>query len=319
MKTASLDYLNIGLMILSLLTAFAVPFELFLFSYAVLGPLHYFTEIGWLHTKNYYTSGKYDYLFLVSFAAASLAGHFVPAMQYVQPTIIYSAFLASLALIVIRSVSLKIFAVVAISFISLLLLNNLFYLAIFIPSIIHVYFFTGAFMLFGALRNRSIPGLLSVAVLLLSAVLCFVLVPERSSVVSEYIRVSYGYFETLHFSIAKFLRFESLADSGDIYNSVIGIMIMRFIAFAYTYHYLNWFSKTSIIKWHKVPTSFVVTTLLLWGASVGLYVADYRLGIATLGFFSLLHVFLEFPLNYHSFLGIGKEIRNIAKTKKFSR
>jgi hypothetical protein len=27
---------------------------------------------------------------------------------------------------------------------------------------------------------------------------------------------------------------------------------LRFIAFAYTYHYLNWFSKTDIIRWHVV-------------------------------------------------------------------
>tara|TARA_B100000315_G_scaffold237790_1_gene254911 strand:+ start:401 stop:706 length:306 start_codon:yes stop_codon:yes gene_type:complete len=94
-------------------------------------------------------------------------------------------------------------------------------------------------------------------------------------------------------------------------------MIMRFIAFAYTYHYLNWFSKTSIIKWHKVPTSFVVVTLLMWTASVGLYVADYRLGIAVLSFFSLLHVFLEFPLNYRSFVGIGKELKDISRTRTF--
>jgi hypothetical protein len=26
--------------------------------------------------------------------------------------------------------------------------------------------------------------------------------------------------------------------------------VQSFIAFAYTYHYLNWFSKTSIIKWN---------------------------------------------------------------------
>jgi hypothetical protein len=55
MKTEAIDYLNIGLMLLALAVAFAVPFELFLFSYAVLGPLHYFTEIGWLHTHRYFT------------------------------------------------------------------------------------------------------------------------------------------------------------------------------------------------------------------------------------------------------------------------
>ena len=28
--------------------------------------------------------------------------------------------------------------------------------------------------------------------------------------------------------------------------------VQAFLAFAYTYHYLNWFSKTLIIKWHQV-------------------------------------------------------------------
>ena len=51
-------------MIVSAVLAFILPFELFLFSYAVLGPLHYLTEIGWLHKKNYFAKGKYDFLFL---------------------------------------------------------------------------------------------------------------------------------------------------------------------------------------------------------------------------------------------------------------
>jgi hypothetical protein len=128
---------------------------------------------------------------------------------------------------------------------------------------------------------------------------------------------SYAYFERVNFAIARLLRFESLQVSSDLYNTLGGTMIMRFVAFAYTYHYVNWLSKTSVIKWHKVPTSFVVITLVMWSASMGLYVVDYRLGIAVLGFFSLLHVFLEFPLNYHSFSGIGKEIKDIARTRTF--
>ena len=52
------NYLNIGLMIVSCVAAFLFPFELFLFSYAVLGPLHYLTEISWLHERNYFTEAK---------------------------------------------------------------------------------------------------------------------------------------------------------------------------------------------------------------------------------------------------------------------
>ena len=40
MDTRQLNLLNIGLMIFSTVVAFILPFELFLFSYAVLGPLH---------------------------------------------------------------------------------------------------------------------------------------------------------------------------------------------------------------------------------------------------------------------------------------
>ena len=61
--TQKVDAANIGLMVFSCIVAFILPFEVFLFSYGVLGPLHYLTEIGWLHKKGYFTTGKYDYIF----------------------------------------------------------------------------------------------------------------------------------------------------------------------------------------------------------------------------------------------------------------
>src|ERR1700722_19366782 len=68
LSTDQLNYLNIGLMLLTAAAAFARPFELFLIAYALLGPLHYLTEISWLHDRNYYTRGKHDYLVLVALA-----------------------------------------------------------------------------------------------------------------------------------------------------------------------------------------------------------------------------------------------------------
>jgi hypothetical protein len=83
---------------------------------------------------------------------------------------------------------------------------------------------------------------------------------------------------------------------------------MRFIAFAYTYHYLNWFSKTSVIKWHLVSKKSLLITIGIWLLSVAIYAYDYSLGMNVLFFLSFLHVFLEFPLNIVSFTGIGKEM-----------
>ena len=84
---------------------------------------------------------------------------------------------------------------------------------------------------------------------------------------------------------------------------------MRFIAFAYTYHYLNWFSKTSIIKWHLVERKYLILTLGIWVLALALYASDYRTGLKFLFFLSFLHVFLEFPLNWKTFIDIGKEIK----------
>ncbi|NNJ56220.1 MAG: hypothetical protein HKP14_08810 [Bacteroidia bacterium] len=92
--------------------------------------------------------------------------------------------------------------------------------------------------------------------------------------------------------------------------STIGLKLQIFIAFAYTYHYLNWFSKTKVINWHQVSKSRLYGAIAIWLGSVALYLYDYKIGLAVLFFFSVLHVFLEFPLNHLSFVGIYKEIKN---------
>jgi hypothetical protein len=98
-----------------------------------------------------------------------------------------------------------------------------------------------------------------------------------------------------------------------VFFSTFGIMLMRFIAFAYMYHYLNWFSKTEVIRWHKVPKIRFAAVLLIWLAACGLYAYDYALGLSFLFFLSFTHVLLEFPLNMVSIVGIGKETISIAK------
>jgi hypothetical protein len=60
-KDVKINSINIGLMLISCIAAFVMPFEVFLFAYAVLGPLHYLTEISWLHDRQYFAKGKYDY------------------------------------------------------------------------------------------------------------------------------------------------------------------------------------------------------------------------------------------------------------------
>jgi hypothetical protein len=80
----------------------------------------------------------------------------------------------------------------------------------------------------------------------------------------------------------------------------------RFLAFAYTYHYLNWFSKTGIIRWHEVSGARLTAISGIYIASLALYAYDYRVGLTALFALSLIHVLLEFPLDVRTIAALGR-------------
>jgi hypothetical protein len=322
MNSNQINYVNIGLMILSCVVAFFVPFELFLFSYGVLGPLHYLTEIGWLHKKTYFTKGKYDFLFLI------LICTILYYYSYIKPTrdqvlvadLVMFGLFVSLIFVFIKDwlyrITLTVLTIFVVS-----ILNNFgdyfVWIGIFLPTIIHVFVFTWMFMLYGVLKEKSFSGYLSIVVLILCASTFFIIQPQGLNYqVSEYVQKSYGMFNLLNLYLINIFHLDSLNHVSQIFVANSGFVIMRFIAFAYTYHYLNWFSKTSVIKWHQVPKKVLGLTLLGWVASVALYIYDYNVGLKALFFLSFLHVFLEFPLNVTTFTGVGKVISSSFKGQK---
>lgn len=388
LTTAQVDQINIGLMIVSLILAFILPFEVFLFSYAVLGPLHYLTEISWLHQKHYFIPKvttitlwifpvvvaififllEYDNVVDLIRAWRGLAPLEKKAFEYLWNTNL-TLFVFGIACIAVllsrlwmKGVALVILTIFVLTFnvgqtcIScidrntqdkiefcnytpeaavswvekncadlnkdgavlfgddfqdegLKYRNITFFFTAYLATVIHVYLFTLLFMLFGALKSRSRFGILSVATLIICGAMPFIWDPPfLHYTISEAARKSYDVsFLALNQTI--FENFFSLASTPEnIYGSKIGIMLTRFIAFAYTYHYLNWFSKTSIIQWHKMPILNLGLVLFLWIASVALYYIDYKTGLMALLSLSFLHVFLEFPLNFHSLAGIIKAL-----------
>lgn len=308
-------------MLVSAVLAFVLPFELFLFSYAVLGPLHYLTEIGWLHKKNYFTKGKYDFLFLSILCALVFYFSFIqPTKSNSQiPNIILYGVLLSLIFVFIKDnlyrVVLALLAIIGIAMAKTGYTYFVF-VGVFLPTIIHVFIFTGAFMLFGVLKNKSFSGYLSIVALGVIAASFFIIkAPQLQYEVSAYVGKSYDLFNLLNKFLIDFFGLTTHSTDFDtiVYKTNAGFIVMRFIAFAYTYHYLNWFSKTSVIQWHKVPKMTLVITLALWLFSVALYVIDYNIGLKALYFLSFLHVFLEFPLNITSFQGIFKSVFLVKK------
>jgi hypothetical protein len=188
-------------------------------------------------------------------------------------------------------------------------------IAFLIITIIHVFVFTGAFVLFGALKARSVTGVLSLVVFVGCALSFFVLAPDSTAGTSEFIRTSYRPFELLNGQLIRLLGLAPGSTLSDIYASSAGLTVMRLIAFAYTYHYLNWFTKTSVIGWHRIPKLRAVAILALWIVAIGVYAHSYVLGFVVLYALSVLHVMLELPLNHQSFAGIGRELARILTPK----
>jgi hypothetical protein len=368
-KDVRINVVNIGLMIMSCIAAFIMPFEVFLFAYAFLGPLHYLTEISWLHDRQYFTKGKYDFIILlsagivISFIYFADKYHFANSLsEWYHSNNIYEkliglALFSAIIMILVKNLLIKLICFLLIfAFVNQWLTpttyndngelylketKTIFALSSLVPTLIHVYIFTGLFMLYGALKSRSQSGLVAVLIFVICPLVLLFLFTDNSFVqISEYGKKAYyangeGFWDL---NLALLKRFSNvdlplLKDSigrplyymtGEpaidtkaslpvVFYSSSGILLMRFIAFAYTYHYLNWFSKTEIIRWHKVPKIRFIAVLVLWITSMVIYSIDYALGLQVLFFLSFCHVLLEFPLNWTSIVGIGKEVRSITQ------
>jgi hypothetical protein len=78
------DYANMLLMVIAAITAVYIPFDLLLISYAILGPLHYMTEISWLSNKHLFMQGRPGYFVVVALcilAVLSVRSPFFPLMM----------------------------------------------------------------------------------------------------------------------------------------------------------------------------------------------------------------------------------------------
>lgn len=314
--TNKIDVLNILLLFVSLFLALLLPFELFLFSYAVLGPLHYLTEINWLHKKNYFVKDKKYIWILLAFTVAIT---FVSLFRYLKLDSTFSYFINyySRVLLNVLIVSSLFFSIGLVFFkdykkiivaLILAVLGGLIFLkfipfsfvlvGVFLPTLIHVYLFTMLFMALGTIKNRSNYGIIAIVILAVVPVFIFYNPFFSSYEISQSVKSTFleTRFKNVIVSINQIVNDSSFLDFD--FNSVIIIKIQTFIAFAYTYHYLNWFSKTSLIGWNKnLSRNYIVLIFALWFASIALYLYSYRVGVLALFFLSMFHVIVEFPLN----------------------
>lgn len=334
MRTQRIEVINIGLIFFSFILALKLPFELFIFSYVILGPLHYLTELNWLKKNNYFVSAReWILVFILLSLLISIPSLLnLPAInifkKYASINILskilksyYSEIILIMFLFAIGLVYLKkwqyLFCTFLVSIVSgFLILKyipfSFLIVGVFLPTIVHVYLFTLLFMIYGNLNNKSKEGIIGIILIILCPILifCMHIIPS-DYIISTYTKSSYlkSKFSNLTFYLAKI--FIPSGKEKFYFLSEIGIKIQIFIAFCYTYHYLNWFSKTSIIGWSRsLSKTNIVIVLLLWSLSILLYLYDFKIGYTALFFFSIIHVVLEFPLNILSIRGIINKMKS---------
>src|SRR5438045_6620252 len=112
-------------MIAALAAAAVAPFHVFLFAYAVLGPLHYLTEISWLHDRNYFTArggSRRVWLALVLVTTSvMLYGYATSAAPALEIGMFYVVFIVAAVAVYVRH-SVNIAALIVVSMIAVALL-----------------------------------------------------------------------------------------------------------------------------------------------------------------------------------------------------
>ena len=305
----AINNLNIGLMIISMVLAAYLPFEMFIAAYAILGPLHYLTEISWLHDRDYFSSGRYYWpiLLLPLLPQLPYIGTILPNPRETLLFLTATSCIAAVGMACARS-HLGRLACIAVGMVIGVLAQRWGALSVvlllLLPTVIHVYVFTGLFIIYGALKGRSLSGALSATVFVAAPYL----LSSTISTPPEYQASSYALRAAEPFmSVCRYLARTFGAGGSD--SDILGAM--RFLAFAYTYHYLNWFSKTRIINWHNISRRRLTCIIVLYALSLAAYALSYEYGFLALIALSFSHVVLEFPLNVRSIVGIAAETRNL--------
>jgi hypothetical protein len=296
-KEGKSDWINVGLIILACVSAHAFPWQTLILSYAVFGPAHYLTEISWLHDRQYFARGRWFLPCSSALAAFLTIVAFVPGAPSAWLAcglLLVSLFAAICAVagwskaMLIASTTIAILATTRNHLPAIALA-----IAVLLPTVVHVFVFTTVFMMQGARRSASVPGHLAVGALMLAtATFVAPIVPVmRAEGVDA--GGAATYFQPI---VDEFGRL-------GFHPSVMG-RIVGFLAFAYAYHFLNWFGKAEIIRWHKVPPIRLVMMLYLWAAILVTYWINFAFGFMVSLLLSNLHVLLEFPLNIRAFAGL---------------
>jgi hypothetical protein len=289
-------------LVVSAAAARVAPLQVFIFVYAFVGPLHYLTEIAWLKKKGFYFGGGiipervYVAVAAVLCVAVSVDFYIHRGLTGYAIGILVVLSLGALVKRPYVLISALVAGYVAKFFVHGLVI----FVAVILPTLVHVYVFTMLFMVSGLVRERKRTVLGWVNPFLLVG-LPVVLLATRWNYPAPntyWIHAEAG-FASLHSYLVRLLG-HNLHPDATILADPAAAGVLRFLAFIYLFHYLNWFTKTELLAWHRVSRANWGWITALYAVSVGCYLWNFVVGFYLVNFLSMLHVFLEFPLNWHT-------------------
>ena len=313
----NLDRLNLALILGSALLAVRWPFETLLLAYAVLGPLHYLTEISWLHDRRYFLPRKHDVwplllggTALILAVATVAAARKTPLRLAIEHGALCALFGFALVMVLTPRWRTRLLALLVLvpACAALARIDGFATsLAGYLPTVLHVYVFTGLFMLVGTLRRPSRDSRAAMAAYVLCPLLCWWAPLAWSAPASGW--AGQAFTGTLS-SISRLILGGAghALDGTALLTDPTAILVARVLALAYLYHYLNWFSKAEVIGWARMSPLRGMLIGAAWIGASALYFRDYLLGFTVLLLLSFLHVVLEFPLNHRSFRELGERL-----------
>jgi hypothetical protein len=294
-----------ALLVSGVAAAFA-PVQVFLLAYIVLGPFHYLTEVEWLRSRDFYIqrgvvsprmygalagvlalAGAADYLLLRGL------GYWIMGLLMLLSLSVWISNRYVLMAIAVAGVVTKVFSP-----------GLVFLIAVGVPTLVHVFFFTWIFMTNGAIRSRDAgprrwvnPGLM------LAITAALVVAPMHYGALGgRWLRMEAVSFGPLVQVVAARLHHTVTIHAGTMDGNIAAdplvAGVLRVFAFAYLFHYLNWFGKKDLLGWHRISGRTWAVIGVLYAASLSLYGWNFKVGFMVANFLSLLHVLMEFPLDW---------------------
>ena len=289
------------LVLLSAAFAYFAPYTGLFLVFVILGPAHYLTQMNWMHDRDYFIHDQKAKFIYMGLTVAGLSLFlFMKFMPLVYALCAFGSLLTACFFLSHRMQ--KRYAILpilslAVTYLFFAKLPALVLPALIFLPIIHVGIFTLIFLMQGARKNRG-PAAKAAVITWIFCFFLLVFVPPTA-----HMTWTTGLAANHHFFDGT-ARFLSALGGSRMTHDRAWSLAYGLLTFFYTYHYLNWFSKTELLQWHRIKRRRLYPIIAIYITAICIYAYDYKTGYEILFLLSVLHMIAEFPLDFIALRGL---------------